>query len=193
VSQFEYVMVLLSIVLGLGITHLLVGIGGLLYRISAQGKPVRLYWGHLLWVAFVFIYLIGFWWWEFSWAGTETWGLLLYVFLVLYATSLFLLCVVLFPRRADDVADFGTYFLAVRKWFYGLLLAVTGIDVAEAFLKGPEYLERLGAMYWILTFTILVIAVIGISRSGRRLHGSLAAVALVFELVQLLATYPLLS
>lgn len=192
-SQFEYVMVLLSIVLGLGITHLLVGIGGLFYRISGQGAPVRLYWGHLLWVVYVFFYLVGFWWWEFSWAGTEKWGLLLYVFLVLYATSLFLLCVMLFPRRADDVTDFGSYFLAIRKWFYGILLVVTGIDVAEAFLKGPEYLERLGIIYWSLTITIVLIAVVGISRSGRRLHGGLAAVAVVFQLVQLVATYPLLG
>lgn len=192
-SQFEYVMVLLSIVLGLGITHLLGGVGALLYRTSVQGAPVRLYSGHLLWVAYVFFYLIGFWWWEFSWAGTETWGLLLYVFLVLYATSLFLLCVVLFPRRADDVTDFGSYFLAVRKPFYALLLIVTGIDVGEAFLKGPEYMGRLGTMYWSLTFTLVVIAMIGMARSGRRLHVGLAAVALGFELVQLFATYPLLG
>lgn len=192
-SQFEYVMVLLSIVLGLGITHLLIGIGSLLYRISGQGAPVRLYWGHLLWVAYLFVYLIGFWWWEFSWSGSGEWGILLYFFLVLYATSLFLLCEILFPRRADDVTDFAEYFMAVRKWFYGLLIAVTGIDVAEAFMKGPEYLDRLGAMYWSLTATILLIGIVGIARSGWRLHGSLALVALVFEVVQLLATYPLLS
>lgn len=65
--------------------------------------------------------------------------------------------------------------------------------MAEALLKGTEYLERLGIMYWSLTITIVLIAVVGISRSGRRLHAGLAAVAVVFQLVQLVATYPLLG
>jgi hypothetical protein len=186
-------MVLVSIVLGLGITHLLVGVGSLMYRLSGQGPRVRLYWGHLTWVAYLFCYLIGFWWWEFSWSGQSSWGLLLYFFLVLYATALFLLCEILFPRRADQVADFEVHFMAVRKWFYGLLLAVTVIDIAESFLKGPDYMGRLGWMYWSLIITLVVIAVVGMLRRGRRLHGGLAVVALVFQLVQLLATYPLLT
>lgn len=61
--------------------------------------------------------------------------------------SLFLLCEVLFPRQADRVEDFQTYFMATRKWFYGLLLAVTAIDVAESALKGPAYMEQLGGLY----------------------------------------------
>jgi len=193
VSQFEYIMVLISIVLGLGITHLLAGVGSLVYRLSGQGPRVRLYWGHLTWVAFVFCYQIGFWWWEFSWAEENTWGLLLYFFLILYATALFLLCEVLFPRRADEVTDFEAYFMAVRKWFYGLILAVTAIDVAESILKGPDYMERLGWMYWSLIISLVVISVTGMLRDGRRLHGGLALVAFIFQFVQLLTTYPLLN
>ena len=192
-SQFEYVMVLVSIVLGLGITHLLVGVGSLIYRVSGQGKAVRLYGGHLLWVAFVFLYLIGFWWWEFSWAGAENWGLLLYFFLVLYATSLFLLCEVLFPRQSDDVDDFETYFMATRKWFYGLFLLATAVDVTESYLKGPEYMERLGGLYWTLIATLVIVAAIGIAKTGRLLHIGLALIALLMQMTQLLATYPLLG
>ncbi len=192
-SQFEYVMVLVSIVLGLGITHLLVGVGSLMDRLSGHGKSVSLYWGHLTWVAYLFVYLIGFWWWEFSWSAENPWGLLIYLFLILYAAVLFLLCEILFPRRGDEVADFEEYFMSIRKWFYGLLLAVTVIDVGESFLKGPDYMERLGQMYWGLIITLVAIAIIGSLRSGRRLHGFLALIALVFQSVQLLTTYPLLN
>lgn len=186
-------MVLVSIVLGLGVTHLLVGVGSLIYRLSGQGAPVRLYSGHLVWVAFVFLYLIGFWWWEFSWADEGSWSLLLYFFLVLYATSLFLFCEVLFPRQADGVEDFGSYFMATRRWFYGILLGVTAIDVAESILKGPAYLERLGGLYWTVIAVLVLIALIGIVRPGRRLHTTLALVAFAVQLTQLLATYPLLG
>lgn len=91
------------------------------------------------------------------------------------------------------MADFEVYFMAVRKWFYGLLLAVTMIDIGESILKGPDYMERLGGLYQTLIVTLVLIALIGVLRPGRRLHGGLALVALVLQLVQLLATYPLLA
>jgi hypothetical protein len=135
-SQFEYIMVLLSIVLGLGITHMMFGVGTLVYRLSGHGPTVRLDWIHLTWVGFIFVWLVGFWWWEYSWRTVEDWGLVLYLFLVLYAVGLFLLCVILFPHRTDEVADFRSYFMKVRGWFFGLLIILTGIDVTEAVLKG---------------------------------------------------------
>jgi hypothetical protein len=191
--QFEYVMVLLSIVLGLGITHLLLGVGNLISRISGHGPSVRIDWIHLLWVFFIFWWLIGFWWWEFSWSAIENWGLALYLFLVLYTICLFLLCVVLFPPRTDDVADFGAYFMRVRPWFFSLLVLLTAVDISEAFLKGSEYMSRLGAMYWGLSVAQVLIGVIGIATTNRRVHGVLAAFAVTYAVVQLLTTYPLLS
>jgi hypothetical protein len=192
-SQFEYIMVLLSIVLGLGITHLLLGLGSLFYRLSVHGTPVRLDWVHLVWVAFVFTWLIGFWWWDYSWSAVEHWGLLLYMFLVLYAVCLFLLCVVLFPHQANEVADFRVYFIAVRRWFFGLLLIAAGLDLAEGVLKGPEYLAELGPITWITYAALAVAGIIGIQTKNRALQGVTAILVFGLNLLQLLTTYPLLG
>lgn len=48
ISAFEYVTVLISIVVGLGITEVLSGIADLI----KQSKRVKFYWPHLLWVLF---------------------------------------------------------------------------------------------------------------------------------------------
>ena len=57
---FEYVAVLTSIIIGLGITHLLRGVAGLIQHPDQH----RIYWVHLVWVGYLFFTLIFWWWWE---------------------------------------------------------------------------------------------------------------------------------
>ncbi len=49
-TPFEHVSVLISIVLGLGITQKVSGLADIIH----QWKSVKLYWPHLLWILFVF-------------------------------------------------------------------------------------------------------------------------------------------
>ena len=61
---FEYVSVLTSIVIGMGIAHLLRGVARV---IQHRGRGTS-DWVHLIWVAFMFFQAIFFWWWEwFRW------------------------------------------------------------------------------------------------------------------------------
>lgn len=53
----------------------------------------------------------------------------LYLFLVGYAVSLFLLQVVRVPRTWDGVSSLQEYFLERRVWFYSLLGFVTLLAV----------------------------------------------------------------
>lgn len=41
-DQFEYVMVLVSIIVGLGIAYILLGISGIFDRLSRKKRPVRI-------------------------------------------------------------------------------------------------------------------------------------------------------
>jgi hypothetical protein len=56
---YMHVRVLFSILLGLGVSHLLRGLA----RIVQHPKEYRVYWVHLVWSLFLFLYLIHFWWW----------------------------------------------------------------------------------------------------------------------------------
>ena len=63
----EYVSVLTSIVVGLGIAHLLHGVATIVQHLGRR----RIYWVHLTWVAFMFFQAIFFWWWEFALESLE--------------------------------------------------------------------------------------------------------------------------
>ena len=62
---FEYVAVLTSIIIGLGMARLLSG----LTRLIQHPEHAKPYWIHLCWVAYMFVYAVFWWWWEFE--GTK--------------------------------------------------------------------------------------------------------------------------
>lgn len=176
-DAFSYVMVLVSIIIGLAITHILSALGGAIHRIRGYGPPIRLDPVYLLWVGGVFVWLVGFWWWEFKFSDLDiAWTIGLYLFIVFYAVILYLLTVVLVPSHMDEVQDFYEYFLNVRRWFFSLLLLTIVIDLADTFLKGkdwglrPEFLAQ--------TLILLAVCLAGMLTERRRVQ--LVAALVVF-------------
>lgn len=139
-DSFTYVMVLVSIIIGLGITHILSALGDAIHRLRGYGPPIRLEAVYLLWIGNVFLWLVSFWWWEFKLSQIDvTWSAGLYLFVILYAVALYLLAVVLVPRDMDDVEDSFEYFLKGRQWFFAMVLLALAIDVVDTFIKGIEW------------------------------------------------------
>lgn len=139
-EPFEYVMVLISIVIGLALTHILSALGSAVHRLRGHGPPIRLEPIYLLWIGFLFTWLISFWWWEFKFQDLDIeWTFGLYLFIVSYAIWLFVLSVVLVPDRMEGVRDSFEYFVDGRRWFFGALLITIGLDVADSFLKGADW------------------------------------------------------
>ena len=73
-------------------------------------KEYKVYWAHLLWSLFVFLYLIHFWWWEYRLQVIPQWTFPLYFFISMYAVIQYLLCVLLFPEEMADYKGFKEYF-----------------------------------------------------------------------------------
>jgi len=61
-NHFEYVIVLVSIIIGLGIAHILLGIGGIIDRLTGRGERIRLSLAHGAWLAHTWLWLVLFWW-----------------------------------------------------------------------------------------------------------------------------------
>ena len=141
-DQFEYVMVLVSIIIGLGIAHILIGVGGIIDRLSSREDRLELSIAHAFWLAFCFMWMVLFWWWEYRFSSrVSDWTMGLYLFLVLYAVSLFLMSVLLVPRSWDGVMSLQDYFLRRRVWFYSLLIWTIVLDQFDSYLKGGiEYM-----------------------------------------------------
>ena len=77
-----------------------------LARIVQHPKEYRVYWVHLVWSLFLFLYLIHFWGWEFRLRQVMEWTFPRYFFVALYATLLYMLCTLLFPEEMGDYKGF---------------------------------------------------------------------------------------
>lgn len=185
-SSFEYAMVLVSIIVGLGITHVLSSLGSAVHRIRGHGRPLRLELNYLVWIAFMFTWLAQFWWFEFKWSELEPrFGFLLFGFLVLYAVTLFLVTVILVPHHLAVVDDSWQYFLSIRPWFYGGLLMLNAIDLLDTFMKGMQWGARSTYLwYWA---AVLAAAVIGLLTTRRKIHLASGLVLIVWS--KLLTVY----
>jgi hypothetical protein len=128
-NTFEYLAVLVSIVVGLGVTHILGAIG----RVVSQPNGQKLFWVHSIWTLYALLALIYFWWFELRFSGVREWSGVLYVFVIGYAIALYLLSAIIVP--VDPQLDYRVYYFSRRTWILCFLLAIQVIDVADTYLK----------------------------------------------------------
>ena len=185
-DMFEYVAVLTSIILGLGIAHLLQGLG----RLIQHPDQDRVYWVHLAWVAYTFLLAIYWWWFEFN-LGQVDWTFPVYLFVIAYAVLVYLLCVVAFPLSLAGYDGYKEYFFARRAWFFGLLLLIGLWDIGDTLLKGPEHLEGMGGLNAQWAKAIIWPTVWGIAARVRneRFHAAFVIGMLLLQLYGAIALY----
>jgi len=177
-DMFNYVMVLASVIIGLGIAHLLQGVG----VIVQHPRREKTYWVHLLWVAAIFLRAIFWWWFEFRLSKTAEWTFTLYLFVIAYAVLIYLWCALLFPRDLAGYDGFRDYFYSRRKWFFGLLLVGQGVDVADTLLKGMAHFRSLGPSYLIGIVALSALLLLAMRTRNERFHGAFAIFAVVYLL-----------
>jgi len=175
-EMFNYVMVLASVIIGLGITHLLQGVG----RIVEHPRGEKVYWVHLLWVGAIFLRAIFWWWFEFRLSKTAEWTFTLYLFVIGYAVLIYLWCVLLFPRNFGGYEGYKDYFYARRGWFFGLVLLGQFVDLADTLLKGIDHFRSLGPSYPIGVAVLSVLLVIAMRTRSERYHAAFAIFAVAY-------------
>jgi hypothetical protein len=182
---YSHVRVLFSIILGLGVSHLLRGVA----RIMQHPKQYRVYWVHLVWALFLFLYLLHFWWWEFRLRQVPQWNFPLYFFVAMYAILLYLLCTLLFPDEMSDYSGFRDYFYSRKKWIFTFMALLFSVDVADTLIKGLPYFRMLGPVYYARTLSLLVLSLLAIKIDNPRFQAAFAVIALVFELAFILTAH----
>ena len=175
---FEYVSVLTSIIVGLGIAHLLRGVVRLIQHPGRH--PV--YWVHLGWVANMFLSLVFFWWWEFNLGGIERWTFTVYLFVLCYAVLLFMISALLFPEDLSGYEGYREYFHARRRWFFGLQALTFPIDVVDTMIKGSGHVTGLGSEYLPAMFIQFSLAIFAMFIRNERFHQVLVVAFLAYQL-----------
>jgi hypothetical protein len=173
-STFEYLSVFISIVIGLAVVHVLRG----LVRLY-DGPDSKPYWIHTGWVLYLIYWLPYFWWFTFDWQEQQTWVFPLFFFVVLYSMLVYVLCVVLVPLGAIPSQDMEAYYFNNHRKLFSIWTVVLLVDVADAFLKGPENVVALGPSYIPVTVVFFFSLLVAAITPNRRYHAALVVVWLV--------------
>ncbi|MDJ0938664.1 MAG: hypothetical protein QNJ00_02740 [Woeseiaceae bacterium] len=166
---FEYIGVLVSVIMGLGITHLAVGASKLIQNRATTKACVP----HALWTFNILLYILVIWWSMFWWSGLEDWTAFHYLGITLYAIVLFLLSAMLYPYDMPSDIDIEAYFFRNRRWFFSLMIAAWLLDIPETLGKEIEGLRPVPPQYYVFVSSMIVLAIVGMLTSNRRVHTAL--------------------
>ena len=152
-SRFEYLSVLISIMIALGMSEIVTAWG----RLLRARERVHFYWLHSFWTIFMVVMMVQFWWgfWEFR--IVETWSLPGLLAVVAESLVLVLAGMSLLPNpELSGPVDLRAHYFANCRLFFTLgailLLMLTMVD---AFVGGQPFVHPENAVR--LPATILVI------------------------------------
>lgn len=163
---FEYLGVLVSVIMGLGITHLATGAT----KLIQHREDVRLYLPHALWTINILVYILLIWWGMFWWSGHEDWYAYEYLFITLYAIVLFFLASMLYPWDMSKDINVREYFFKNRLWFFGALFFAWCIDVPQTLIMAREDLRPVPQEYSLFIGLQLALAATGIIMRKHIVH-----------------------
>ncbi len=130
-TTIEYLAVLFSVVVGLGVTQTLRGLLRLV-----RHRQTRVYWPALIWTAAVLQWTIFFWWFQgFGLVGLDEWHMTTLFFVLAYGSTLFFLLGLLYPDDMGADFDMRAHFEETRPWFFGVFLVLGMLDVADTWFK----------------------------------------------------------
>jgi len=188
-ETFTHIRIVMGMVVSLSLARLLNGLAG----IVQHPRAARIYAVHLGWVAFMFLFLVHFWWWEYRLHGLPAISFATYLFLILFCALFFFLCALIFPTSMQDYDGYEHYFMSRRKWFFGFLAAMLLTDIVDTALKGRDYFFSLGVEYPARTAIYIVLSLIAVMTGNRRYHAAFVAFALFYQLYWIFRVYDILT
>jgi len=118
VGEFEYISVLLSILIGLGVTQLLSGIA----RLVRDGRALAPAWWVLVAVGTLLLASFQVWWISFAWRTVPEWTFFSYVTFMIQPVLLYLLSYLILPGDLHlDGAALVRAFIEKRRPFYTIV------------------------------------------------------------------------
>ncbi len=169
-DPFSYLSVLISIILALGMTRVVAGIGEMLQ--ARQHR--RIYWVHAVWVLNLFLFLVIAWWIFYRWRFVTEWTYYLFVFVLIAPTLLYLAAVVLFPPEPAQKMDYRAHYYANHRAFFILFGLWIPVDFADSLLKGSAHFATLGWPYVLSAGVLTVVFTTAAVSKNEKVHGFIA-------------------
>jgi hypothetical protein len=128
VDAFSYLSVLLSIIIGLGLTQILTAVG----RIIRHRDRVRADWLPLLWAAVLLVVYVQVWWSMFGLRFVREWTFVSFLAVLAQTATLYLMAAVVLPEQLDEPrVDLAVYYDQHHRWFFGFFLATLIVSVIK--------------------------------------------------------------
>jgi hypothetical protein len=185
-EEFNYLAVLISIVLGLGITQLLSGFG----RWLEHRASVRVYAPSIVWAGLLLIIHVQTWWSMFGLRENETWTFVEFSIVLLQPILLFLLATLVLPGNASPEQNLRANYFAQRTWFFGLLAALLVTSVIKDLVLNGALPDTANLVFHAILFTSSSVAAL---TSREFYHRQFAYSSIVFVVAYIALLFAQLS
>jgi len=170
VDAFNYLSVLLSIVLGLGLTQLFAGIGNLVQI----RRRVKRFWLHTLWVLLLIVLHVHMWWSFWALRGVTHWTYATFVYVLIGPAALVIASHIIIPELLDGRIDVERHYFDTGPLFFGIL---AGAAAWAMFLE-----PVMGLRSFFVPFRLMQgagVAAFGSCAASRNRHLHAAAIVLI--------------
>jgi len=177
-GEFEYISVLLSILIGLAISQLLGGVA----RLVRDGRALAPAWWVMVIVATLLIVSLQVWWASFTWRHVENWTFFSYLAFMVLPSLLYLLAYLVLPPDLHLDGDaLAAAFIRKRRPFFTIVALVPLASLFQQWLLNEQRPAiDLDAGFRILW---LVLAIPGFVSARRAVQAALALTYLIVMLI----------
>lgn len=167
-NPFEYVSVIFSVVIGLGLSNLL---GGYVELVKAR-RAVKFYWVHSLWIATTFLGHIFLWWTMWGLRHHRDWNFFVFLLVLAAPVLLYAAAALLIPRlEAGTVVNLREYYYENSPLIFGVYAAFALTLLAEnSLLPGGRLLQPIN---YLLGATCVLFGASAATKNARY-HAALA-------------------
>jgi hypothetical protein len=153
-TPFEYLAVLVSIILGLGVTQVITGVAHFIHT----GNKVKVYWPHLLMILLVFFFHLQEWWVFYEYRDMPDWRLTTFIFVLLYPICLFIQARLLFPfDNFEEETDLKHFYYENYRYYYGNIAIQAFLSLIDnMWLRGLP-LEEQVVQITLMTITLTIV------------------------------------
>ena len=155
-EPFEYVIVLISLILGLGVAQLLNGLADML----AQFKKTKFSIAHCLFIIVISCVFFQDWWYTFQYSKEiQFWTEVKVLLLLGVPIILFLLARFMFPTGSrGQETDMVAYFYENWRWLYGLFTLTIIISIIQnLYISHYEIIEQIPLMFYLFCYVLFIV------------------------------------
>jgi len=184
-DQFGYLSVLLSIIVGFGITQILIGFRG----IVLSRKRVQMYWPTLAWAVLLLLITVQSWWAMFGMRAIQHWTFPVFGILLTQTIIQYMLAAIVFPDfSGDESIDLSTHYRQHTRWFFGLLIFVLIVSLSKDLVVTGRLPDTLNVIFHLIFLTMSATAVLVASEKYHQLFPLFGIAIFVAYIVMLFAS-----